>query len=282
MPRRSASRSSKTQKNILSLVGIIISVLFIWVFLFSVWYSNNINNKNNFVNHVTGVLETETVRTAISNEIIDIVKQRRPLVGEIAAPVLSNVITGVLDTNMFAGVYSRMAGELHLQLTTKNPRPLIIDVKPAKQFIEPLISSQDDSILNSFPDQIVIIQKNQIPSLYLLGPYLGILGPASLITAFVILGLIWVKTQNKRAFFIKLFLTIAAYGVLVYFLIPTIGTYLISQFQSVNLSIIVSQVYASFTDPIVKTAMASVAIGILGAICSKWLSRDILRYFKRK
>jgi len=280
MARRSP-RSAKTQKTIFSLVGIIVSVLFIWIFLFSVWYSNNINNKTNFVNHVTEVLETETVRTAISNEIIDVVKQRRPLVGEIAAPVLSNVITGVLDTNMFAGVYSRMAGELHLQLTTKNPRPLIIDVKQAKQFIEPLISSQDDSILNSFPDQIVIIKENQIPSLYLFGPYLGILGPASLIAAFVILGLIWAKTKNKRAFFIKLFLTISASGVLVYFLIPTIGTYLISQFQSVNLSIIVSQVYSSFTDPIVKTAMLAVVIGIIGAIFSKWLNRDILRSFKR-
>jgi hypothetical protein len=273
---------NRQKRSLIYLLGIIVSVFLIWVFIFSIWYSGSINNRTKFVNKTTKVLETETVRTAISNEIIEIVKEKRPLVGTLTAPVLSNIITGVLDTNLFDTIYKRIAGELHLQLTTKNPRPLQIDVKQTKEFIEPLVSSQDDTILNDFPDQIVLIKKGQFPSLYLFGAYLGIIGPAALITALVILGYIWLRTTNKRNYLLKLFLVIAAYGVLVYFLIPTLGTYLISKFQSVNLSIIVNEVYNAFTDPLAKASMASIIVGLAGAISSKWLNRDILRIPRRK
>ncbi len=268
--------------SLLSLLGIIISVLFLWIFFFSVWYSNNITNKQNFVNKTTQVLQSETVRTAISNEIIDTIKQKRPLIGTLSAPVLSNVITGVLDTDLFANIYRRMAGELHLQLTSKNPRPLIIDVAQAKEFIAPLIVNRDATLIDSFPNQIVIIGKNQIPSLYLFGTYLGILGPLLLIAGLVMLGFTWYKSRDKRSFFIKLFLTISAYGVLIYFLIPTVGNYLVSNFQSINLAIIVNEVFNAFTDPIVNFSMGTIIVGFVGAVICFFLKKEHLKIKRKK
>lgn len=269
-------------KNILPLLGMVISVLFVWVFIFSIWYSNNITNRNNFVNKTTEVLQTEVVRDAIANEIIDIVKQKRPLIGTLSASVLSNVITGVLDTNLFATIYSRLAGELHLQLTTKNPRPLEIDVTQTKQFIAPLISSQDSTLLNEFPDKIVIIKKNQIPSLYLFGTYLGIFGVAFLIVAILILGLTYIKTKNKRGYFLKLSSTILIVGILIYFIIPSIGTYIGSNFDSVNMSIIVNEVFVSFTNPLVNASLVSIGIGAVGLVVSGLIKKEVLHLPKKK
>jgi hypothetical protein len=269
-------------KTIINIFGIILSVAFIWIFIFFIWYSQNIVNKNNFVNKTTSVLQTEVVRDAISNEIIDIVKQKRPVIGTLSAPVLSNVITGVLDTNLFANVYSRLAGELHLQLTTKNPRPLEIDVEQTKQFIAPLISSQDSTILNDFPNKIVIVKKNQIPSLYHFGTYLGILGPILLIVAILILGSMYIKARNKRNYLSKLFIVVVAFGVLIYFFIPTLGTYIGSNFNSVNISIIVNEVYTAFTKPLVNASIISVVVGSVGFIFAKFIKKEVLHLHKKK
>lgn len=269
-------------RSLLSLFGIIISVLFIWIFIFSIWYSNNIVNKQNFVNKTTQVLQSEIVRTAISNEIIDIVKAKRPLIGTVSAPILSNIITGVLDTDLSANLFKRMAGELHLQLTTKNPRPLIIDVAQTKEFIAPLLANRDTTLLEDFPNQIVIIQKNQIPSLYLFGTYLGILGPVLLIVALIILGISVYKTKNRRGFFAKLFLTVSAFGALVYFLIPTLGNYLIANFQSINLSVIVNEVYQSFTSPLIKVSLGSIVVGLVGAGLSLFIKKENIKIKRKK
>lgn len=274
--------SHKGQKSLMSLAEIILSVLFIWIFIFSIWYSNNITNRQNFVNKTTQILQTENVRNAISNEIIDIVKSKKPLVGTISAPVLSNIITGVLDTDLFTAIYKRMAGELHLQLTTKNPRPLLIDVAQTKEFIAPLISGKDATLLEEFPDQIIIIKKNQIPSLYLFGTYLGILGPALFIVSLVMLAFIWLKSANKISFFFKLFITVSAFGLLIYFLIPTIGNYLIANFQSINLSIIVNEIFKTFTESLVKLAFGSIVFGIGGVVLIFFFKKGSIKKLKRK
>src|SRR4051812_48027756 len=108
------------EMNLPKIAGIFMSVVFVWVFLFSAWYSNNILNQEKFVNTTTQVLQKESVRNAISTEIIDTVKARRPIVGAVGAPLLTKIIAGVMDTDVFANVSTRVATEIHLQLTSAN------------------------------------------------------------------------------------------------------------------------------------------------------------------
>ena len=261
----------------LKVLGLITSVVFIWVFLFSIWYSNNILNKEKFIATTTRVIQTEVVRNAISDEVITNVVKKRPIIGAITAPLLSKVLAGVMDTQLFSNVTVRAAQELHMQLTSANPRELTIDLTPAKQIINPLFEKGDSQLIQSIPNKIAILEKNQIPSLYRFGTYLTILGPILFISALIMLGLIWRRIKDKRSYLVILSLIVAASGLMVYFLIPAIGNALIAQASSVNIATIINEVYIAFTSQISQFAINVLMGGLVVAVMAKFIKRDLFR-----
>lgn len=265
-----------------SILSLVLAVLFFWVFIFSIWFSNNIINRDTFVSKTVSVLESEQVRNAISTELVDRVKERRPIVGAVTAPILSKIIVGILDTDLFDAVYRRMAEELHLQLTTKNPRPLVINVKDTAEFIRPLVERQNPDLIDNLPDQIVVIGQGQVPSLYRIGSILSVLGPVLLIVAIVILALVWRKVVQKRSFFTILGLIIAASGFLFYFIVPAIGSYAVSSAQSANTAIVIDSLFKSFTSPLVRLSLSAFVMGLLIAAVSAFLKRDLFRLPSKK
>jgi hypothetical protein len=259
-------------------LGLVLSVFFIWVFMFSVWYSNNILNQENFVATTTQVMNSETVRNAISNQIVETVKIRRPIIGSFTAPILTKVIAGVMDSNLYASINTKVAQELHLQLTSANPRELGIELKPMKDFLTPLFEKTDSDLLKSIPDNIIVIRKNQIPSLYQFGTILTLLGPILLIAAIFIMVIIWRKISDKRNYIAILSLCFAASGLLVYFLVPTLGNYLTAQADSVNVATIINEIYVAFTASISQFAINMLMGGLVVAVMAKFLKRELIRF----
>ena len=215
----------KSQFNFSKILGLIVSVVLIWTFLFSVWYSNNILNQEKFVATTNQVLQSEATRNAISNEIISVVKQRRPIVGTISEPLLTNILAGVLNSDFYSNVTTKIAQQLQLQLTSANPRELGLDLRPTKNLLSPLLERADSDLLNRIPDNILILRKNQIPSLYQFGTSLTIFGPIALIIALILLVLIWRMVIDKRSYIVNLSLAFAGSGLLVYFLVPVHTTH---------------------------------------------------------
>ena len=261
----------------LKVLGLVVSVVFIWTFLFSIWYSNNILNQQNFVTTTTQVLNSEKVRTAISNEIVETIKIKRPIIGSLTAPILTKVIAGVMDSDLYASVNTKVAQQLHLQLTSANPRELGLELKPMKNFLSPFLEKADSDLLKSIPDNIVVIRKNQIPSLYQFGTALTMLGPILLIVAIIMLALIWRKIEDKRNYITVLSLCFAASGLLIYFLIPTLGNYLSAQADSINTATIINEVYVAFTAPIAQFAMNVLMGGLVVAVIAKFLKRELFK-----
>jgi hypothetical protein len=268
---------NSTQFSATRILGLVLSVIFIWVFLFSVWYSNNILNQEKFVATTTQVLNSETVRNAISNQIIQVVKVKRPIIGSITEPILTKVIAGVMDSNLYSAINTKLAQEMHLQLTSANPRELTIELKPMKDFLSPFIEKTDSELLKSVPDNIVVIRKNQIPSLYKFGTTLTMLGPILLIAALIILVVLWRKITDKRNYIVILSLCFAASGLLVYFLVPTLGNYISAQADSVNTAAIINEVYYAFTAPISQFAMNLLVGSLIIAVLAKFLKRDLFK-----
>ena len=272
----------KLKLSIKSILGVVLAVIFFWVFAISIWFTNNILDRDTFVNKTTAVLETEQSRTAISNEIVGRIRQNRPIIGTITAPILSKIIVGVLDTDIFDTIYTRMAQELHLQLTTRNPRPLTIDVKDTAEFIRPLVEERNPDLIDSLPDQIVIIKENQIPSIYRFGTVLTITGPVLLIAGLVILILVFRSASSKRSFVTVLGLSLAASGFLVYYLVPAIGSSVSSLASSTNSAVIIDSLYRSFTDPLVRLSTTVLVLGSLTTVAGLFLRKDLLKLPRRK
>jgi len=273
---------NKIEFNLSKIVGIIISVVFVWVFLFSVWYSNNILNQEKFVTTTTQILQSETTRNALSNEVIAVIKTKNPIIGTISEPLLVNLLSSVMDSELYTNVTTRMAKQLQLQLTSANPKELQIDLSPAKAVLNPLFERADSDLLNRIPDNIVVIRKNQIPSLYTFGTYLTILGPILLIAGLVILGLIWKKISDKRNYIVVLSLTFAASGLLVYFLVPAVGNYIVAQTDSTNIASIINEIYMAFTAPISQFSSYVLFGGIIVALMAKFLRKDLFKLSEKK
>ncbi len=273
---------NKSQLNLSSILGILVAVVFFWVFLFSIWYSNNILNQDKFVATTVSVLQTENVRNAISNEIIDTVKQRRPIIGAISAPLLAKIIAGVMDSDVFVNVDTKIAQQLQLQLTTANPREITIELKPTKDFLSPFIERANPELLDRIPDEIPVIKRNQIPSLYKFGTAITVLGPILLIVGLILLGLIWRKVSDKRNYITVLSLCFASTALLIYFIIPAMGNYLIAQSDSVNISTIINEVYMAFTVPISQFAFNLMIAGIIIALIARFVRREIFRIPNRE
>ena len=267
----------KSQFNFSKILGLIVSVVLIWTFLFSVWYSNNILNQEKFVATTNQVLQSEATRNAISNEIISVVKQRRPIVGTISEPLLTNILAGILNSDFYSNVTTKIAQQLQLQLTSANPRELGLDLRPTKNLLSPLLERADSDLLNRIPDNILILRKNQIPSLYQFGTSLTIFGPIALIIALILLVLIWRMVIDKRSYIVNLSLAFAGSGLLVYFLVPAIGSYIGSQTDSINISTIINEIYATFTAPISQLAIYVLFGGLIIALAAKFVRREIFR-----
>lgn len=272
----------KVEFNLSKVFGIIISVLFVWIFVFSVWYSNNILNQEKFVTTTSQILQSESTRNAISNEVVTVIKVRNPIIGTISEPLLINLLTSVMDSELYTNVTTRMAKQLQLQLTSANPRELQVDLSPAKMVLNPLFKRADSDLLNRIPDNIVVIRKNQIPSLYKFGTFLTISGPILLIVALVILGLIWKKILNKRNYIVVLSLTFAASGLLVYFLVPAVGNYIVAQTDSSNIALIINNIYAAFTSPISQFSTYVLVGGIIVALIARFLRKDLFKLPEKK
>ncbi len=267
--------------NFAKILGLFVSVVFIWVFLFSSWYSNNILNQEKFVSTTTQVLESENVRNSISNEIVDTVKARRPIIGSFTAPLLTKIIAGIMDSNLYANVNTRLAQELHLQLTSANPRELTVELKPTKELLTPLFERTDSELLNSIPDKMVVIRRGEIPSLYKFGTTLTMLGPILLITALVMFGFLWVKIADKRNYIVIVSLSFAATALLIYFMIPTIGNIATAQASSANISMIINEVYVAFTYMIANFAFKVLVASVLIAIAARFLRRELFQIPQR-
>jgi hypothetical protein len=263
--------------NLSKILGLFASVVLIWVFLFSIWYSNNILNQEKFVATTNRVLQSEQARDAISNEVISVIKQRRPIIGTISEPLLTNLISGVLNSDFYSNVTTRLAQELQLQLTSANPRELGLDLRPTKNLLNPILERTDSELLERIPDNIVVLRRNQIPSLYQFGTILTVFGPVALIIALILLALIWVKVTDKRNYITLVSLCFAGTGLLIYFLIPAIGNYAVAQANSVNIATIINEVYVAFTAPITAFASNVIVAGVIIALIAKFLKRELFR-----
>lgn len=268
---------NKNEFNLSKVLGLFLSVIFIWVFLFSVWYSNNILNQERFVATTNTVLQSENTRNAISNEVISVIKQRRPIVGVISEPLLTNLLSGVLSSDFYSNVTTRVAQQIQLQLTSANPREIGLDLRSTKNLLAPIFERTDSELLERIPDNIVVLGRNQIPSLYQFGTLLTLFGPVALIIALILLAAVWVKVSDKRSYITILGLSFAASGLLIYFLIPAIGNYAVAQANSVNIANIINEVYVAFTAPISSFALNITIAGVIVALVAKIVKKELFR-----
>jgi len=259
----------------ISLISLILSKI-------PIWFSNNILNREVFVSTTTQVLTSETSRNAISNEVVTLTQDSFPIIGTAAAPIIEKVVVGVLDTELFTNIFTKLSEEIYFQLTSPTPRPLEIKIGEILSFIQPFIEDQNPELFENIPTKITLIGPNEIPSLNSFATSLAILGPLSLIGGLVIVGGLWMRITEKRHYFISIGLVIAASGFLVASLIPVVGNILTAKLSSPNGVIIMTELYKTFTATLVDVSLAVMILGLVVAFFAKFIKRDIFKLPQKK
>lgn len=243
----------------------------------SYWLSANIYDADKFVETTVGVIQKEEVRTAIANEMVDQVLEGNPFFHVYFSEPVVSAISGFIGSSEVTPIFEKMAYRVHTLLTSPEPQGVSIDLSGLKANVE-LLSTVLSAVTEAgipeleIPDEIVIIEKGSVPSVY--RPTIGFVsfGPFALLLAIIITVLMVIAVEAKeRARVIEILgITIALGGIVFSGLIPSFQPMVITQFASPNTRFIAQEVYNIFSqDLIIRTSyviLVGVVIFIIGLV----------------
>ncbi len=254
-------------------------VSLVWSGIFSVWFANNVYDKETFVTVVTDSLKSEEVKGAVAGDLVTKFESEYPLLGKVAGPTLDKVFQGVLGSNLLDKIYDRAATSAYRQLTTNEPAAVVINVKAATDFLMPVLVAVDPQVAQraaALPDQIVLVAERQLPNISPVasfivnfGRVLGLLG-VGLLFYFVY------KANQKPAtarLFISLGLVTAVVSGLVYLFSQSASDYLLSQANSEAGRVLLEQLFKRFTVDLVNVSTSLFFGGLIIAVIASFWGR---------
>lgn len=155
------------------------NVLFAAVFVFMImvghtayWLHNTIYDTERFTAISTEAIRQESSRQSIGTAIVDRALANRPLVRQTAGPRLSQMIAGLLGTDLATSATSKLVERSHLLVTTPRREPVTFDTTTLKSQIVTLqtaAGTDEESRridVSQIPDEITLIDTSSIPNVY--------------------------------------------------------------------------------------------------------------------
>lgn len=219
--------------------------------MFSVWFTNNVYDKDNFLTVTTQTLQSEEVRSAVAANVVERFSDNYPILGQVAGPTLNKIFLGILDSSLFDRIYTRVAESTYTQLTTNESTAVVINVKDATDFLMPLLQAKDPEIaarVENLPSEIVIIPDGQLPNI---SAAAGIIMNFGRALGLVGLGLvaywIWREERGRAKLINNLSLTISLLSAFVFLSVSSLRDFVVSQTTSSSGQILAGELYDRFT-----------------------------------
>lgn len=135
------------------------------------WISTGIFDQQTFVETTGKVLDTEESRRDIATIIIDRSLEDRPIIKKVAGSQATNLLTGMLGSDLAANAYQRLANGVYAYITSPNQQDITVDLTSIKAPISGIVSFAENRGRevkldpSQIPDQIVLIDEAQVPDL---------------------------------------------------------------------------------------------------------------------
>ncbi len=136
------------------------------------WINHTIFDKATFSTIVTSTINTEQSRQAIAATVVGRTLQDRPVIRRIAGDKATQLISGLLGTDLAAQTINTVVDRSYTYLTSENPESIEIDLLPIKTPLAGLVSfaeSQGREVnfdVNSVPDSIMLFDASNLPNIY--------------------------------------------------------------------------------------------------------------------
>ncbi|HET7673773.1 MAG TPA: hypothetical protein VFK11_04670 [Candidatus Saccharimonadales bacterium] len=264
------SREGALNKRVI-ITSIIAGVLLL-VVNSAIWVNRQVFNQNNFTRTTVASLTSQSSRDALAGKIVDEALQNYPRIQNITDDSLTKIISGLLDGDRVQTLLSKSVSKLHIYLTSNNQQDVVINLSGIKNTINKLVEilgqdQADGQVLQrveNTPDQIVLIDKKNVPDLYKYGIFFSFIAPFAFLIAIGLLAFPYIK---DRANYLTIMLTqgvvIALVGIFSLLIGPIFKPAVLSSVQDPNGRIIVENLYNDFIATFDSQSLWLIVSGIL-------------------
>ena len=253
----------------------------------SYWVNHTIFNKQNFTSLVSeAVLQPES-RDAIASQVVDSALQNRPVAKKIIGDRAEKLISSLLGSDFATQAVNRVVGATYTYLTTSDRQDIKLELAGITTPISTILNlvQQGDSnvaqVVDSIPDEIVLVQSDAFPNLsnsvslmLWLGPLFWLLS----IAGFTVYIYLHREKYAKSVYIVGIWIAVVAIiGILAR---PALPPPVASLISASNLRPVIEDVADAFLAPfqmqmIIMLGITAVALLIfsLRFTISKWIQK---------
>ena len=145
----------------------IVTVFLLLISQTAFWLHSTIFNNQNFTNIATEAIEMESSRQSIATAIVDRALEGRPAIQSAIGWRLTNLVTGLLGTDLVEQSTEKAVQRAQLLVTTPRKPPVVLDLTGIKQTASTLadVLNRDGEQKvdpSKIPDQIVLIDTTKM------------------------------------------------------------------------------------------------------------------------
>lgn len=250
-----------------------IAALLLILFASSVWFNRYIFDTNTFTATASSAITSESSTKALATEITDRLLQDRPVLKQVLNDRVVTLLAALLETDLSDRVVQKSVSTMQTTITSKDPQNVEIDLTPIKTILSEVLTlgrqltdrpvEEQRFDPNSLPDKIVLVNADALPNIYALGLTMMWLAPLLLLLIiFLVLYPLYrafrLGLKTLKQVLLAQGVILFAGGLLALALGPLIKPPLLATVQSMNVRVVVNNLYDVFI-----AAFNSVAIWLI-------------------
>lgn len=240
---------------------------------FGLWMQRDIFDEDRFVERTVEIIGTKKVRTAIADEVVETAFEDFPAAKEVFEGFLESTLASLLDSQIIKPAIEELAQQIHQAMTSPDPQAVGLDISsvtgPVKSVAKeiPGLDSEVKKAVRAVPDKVVLIEKGEVPSIYMFGTVFIWLGPiAGLAAIGILIWIIWAAGIGRRSYALRTAGVSLAIASLIGILLVKVFAGPVMAGISGNLEIIVESIYDSFSAGLVSQTWWLLISGVIMAL----------------
>lgn len=237
------------------------------------WVNRNIFDTDTFTSIAVTSITSESSRQAIANEVVDRALQDRPIIKEVAGPTATKLVSSLLGTDQFNKVLETAISRLQVYLTSNSRESIVVNLSGVKNVLESLITiagktnSNLETTVSSVPDQITLVNADNIPDFYKYGLAFLWIGPIAAVLAALLLVYPYIRDRSRYYIIAPAQgAMITAMGFLCLLIGPLVKPPVLANIPSANSRVVVGNIYDAFISTFNSQSLLLVKVGIALAV----------------
>lgn len=261
----------------------------------ALWANRQIFDNNAFNQTAVTSLTSQSSRDAIAAKITDEALQSHPKIQNVVDDSLIKLISGLLDSDRFETVLSKSVSKLYIYTTSSNQEDVAIDLTGVKNVMNKLVEvsartdangtlgqklNTADQKLNGVPDQIVLINADDIPDFYNFGVAMTLLAPFTLLAAVILFAYPYIRnTKGYLSFMVAQGVTLIFVGLAALLVGPIFRPITLGPIQDPNIRIVAGNLYDSFLSTFSNQTAYLITIGFV--VCALALIIKVVKVYRK-